>query len=68
MTEPVKPHFRLLTLLIVPASFSLADSIEKRMGGWFGKMLTYKPGDRERSVQVDRDRARALEDGVQPAE
>ncbi len=58
----------LLTLLIVPASFSLADSIEKRMGGWFGKMLTYKPGDRERSVQVDRDRARALEDGVQPAE
>ena len=58
----------LLTLLIVPASFSLADSIEKRMGGLFGKMLTYKPGDRERSVQVDRDRARALEDGVQPAE
>ena len=36
----------LLTLLIVPAGFSLADSIEKRLGGFFSRnLLTYKPGD-----------------------
>ena len=36
----------LLTLLIVPAGFSLADSLERRMGPWMrGKFLTYKPGD-----------------------
>ncbi|MCM0000130.1 MAG: efflux RND transporter permease subunit [Erythrobacter sp.] len=36
----------LLTLLIVPAGFSLADSFEKRVGPWLrAKMLTYKPGD-----------------------
>jgi multidrug efflux pump subunit AcrB len=32
----------LLTLLIVPAGFSLADSFEKRMGPIFGRLLTYK--------------------------
>jgi len=32
----------LLTLLIVPAGFSLADSFEKRMGPIFGRILTYK--------------------------
>jgi len=32
----------LLTLLIVPASFSLADSFEKWIGPKFGKLLTYK--------------------------
>jgi hypothetical protein len=32
----------LLTLLIVPAGFSLADSFEKRMGPIFGRVLTYK--------------------------
>ena len=36
----------LLTLLIVPAGFSLADGIEKRLGPWLGrKVLTYKAGD-----------------------
>ena len=36
----------LLTLLIVPAGFSLADGIEKRIGPWLGrKILTYKEGD-----------------------
>jgi multidrug efflux pump subunit AcrB len=36
----------LLTLLIVPAGFSLADSFEKRVGPWLrARMLTYKPGD-----------------------
>ncbi|MDC8753809.1 efflux RND transporter permease subunit [Erythrobacter sp. sf7] len=36
----------LLTLLIVPAGFSLADGIEKRVGPWLReRLLTYKPGD-----------------------
>ncbi|MEM7665476.1 MAG: efflux RND transporter permease subunit [Pseudomonadota bacterium] len=36
----------LLTLLIVPAGFSLADGFEKRAGPWMReRMLTYKPGD-----------------------
>ncbi|MEW4449587.1 efflux RND transporter permease subunit [Qipengyuania sp. JC766] len=36
----------LLTLLIVPAGFSLADGIEKRLGPWLRtRMLTYRPGD-----------------------
>jgi multidrug efflux pump subunit AcrB len=36
----------LLTLLIVPAGFSLADGVEKRVGPWLRKtLLTYKPGD-----------------------
>lgn len=36
----------LLTLLIVPAGFSLADGVEKRVGPWMRKkLLTYKPGD-----------------------
>jgi multidrug efflux pump subunit AcrB len=36
----------LLTLLIVPAGFSLADGLEKRLGPWLRtRMLTYKPGD-----------------------
>jgi multidrug efflux pump subunit AcrB len=35
-----------LTLLIVPAGFSLADGMEKRVGPWMRKnLLTYKPGD-----------------------
>ncbi|MDB5670757.1 MAG: hydrophobic/amphiphilic exporter, partial [Alphaproteobacteria bacterium] len=32
----------LLTLLIVPAGFSLADGLEKRLGPLFGRILTYK--------------------------
>ncbi len=36
----------LLTLLIVPAGFSLADGLEKRFGPWLRRnMLTYTPGD-----------------------
>ncbi|WP_373487540.1 efflux RND transporter permease subunit [Blastomonas sp.] len=36
----------LLTLVIVPAGFSLADGVEKRLGPWLRKkLLTYKPGD-----------------------
>ena len=36
----------LLTLLIVPAGFSLADGLEKRLGPWMRrKFLTYNPGD-----------------------
>ncbi len=35
----------LLTLLIVPAGFSLADGLEKRMGPWLRtRLLTYDPG------------------------
>lgn len=37
----------LLTLLIVPAGFSLADGLEKRLGPWLGrKVLSYDPHDR----------------------
>jgi len=40
----------VLTLLIVPAGFSLADSFEKRVGPWLrNRMLTYKPGDEDSS-------------------
>lgn len=36
----------LLTLLIVPAGFSIADGFEKRVGPWLRtKLLTYRPGD-----------------------
>ncbi|MFT5330008.1 MAG: multidrug efflux pump subunit AcrB [Parasphingorhabdus sp.] len=36
----------LLTLIIVPAGFSLADGFERRAGPWLRrKMLTYEPGD-----------------------
>jgi multidrug efflux pump subunit AcrB len=36
----------LLTLLIVPAGFSLADGVEKRLGPWLRRrVLTYQPGD-----------------------
>ncbi|NBW76701.1 MAG: efflux RND transporter permease subunit [Sphingomonadaceae bacterium] len=36
----------LLTLLIVPAGFSLADGFEKRAGPWLRKrLLSYEPGD-----------------------
>ncbi|WAT17251.1 efflux RND transporter permease subunit [Aurantiacibacter sp. MUD11] len=36
----------LLTLLIVPAGFSLADGLEKKLGPWLReKFLTYQPGD-----------------------
>jgi len=35
----------LLTLVIVPASFSLADDVEKWLGKRLGRLLTFKPGD-----------------------
>ena len=35
----------LLTLLIVPAGFSLADSIEKRIGRFSRKFITFREGD-----------------------
>ena len=36
----------LLTLLIVPAGFSLADGLEKRLGPWLRRrVLTFEPGD-----------------------
>ncbi len=36
----------LLTLVIVPAGFSLADGFEKRIGPWLrDRLLTYTPGD-----------------------
>ncbi len=39
----------LLTLLIVPAGFSLADGLEKRVGPWLRtRVLTYRPGDERR--------------------
>jgi multidrug efflux pump subunit AcrB len=37
----------VLTLVIVPAAFSLADDIEKWLGRRFGKLVTRKPGDDE---------------------
>ncbi|MHA6332471.1 efflux RND transporter permease subunit [Qipengyuania sp. CAU 1752] len=41
----------LLTLLIVPAGFSLADGLEKRMGPWMRqRFLTYRPGDDTRPL------------------
>ena len=44
----------LLTLLIVPAGFSLADGFEKRVGPWLRKsMLTYKPGDDTRPLRPE---------------
>jgi multidrug efflux pump subunit AcrB len=36
----------VLTLLIVPAGFSLADGFEKRAGPWLrNRLLTYRPGE-----------------------
>ncbi|QJQ31488.1 efflux RND transporter permease subunit [Sphingomonas lacunae] len=41
----------LLTLLIVPAGFSLAIGAEQRLGPWLRrKLLTYRPGDEDRPV------------------
>ncbi|MBC7986105.1 MAG: efflux RND transporter permease subunit [Sphingomonadaceae bacterium] len=40
----------LLTLVIVPASFSIADSFEKWLSKRFGLLLTYKPGDEHRTA------------------
>jgi multidrug efflux pump subunit AcrB len=54
----------LLTLLIVPAGFSLADGFEKRAGPWLrNKFLTYRPGDEGRFNPQTGD-----EPGIEPAE
>lgn len=55
----------LLTLLIVPAGFSLADGVEKRTGPWLRRtLLTYNPGD-----QDSRNEKPSLGDpNIQPAE
>lgn len=64
----------LLTLLIVPAGFSLADSFERRVGPWLrSRMLTYKPGDDTRPVAPPPEPAlpipaRRLPPGTEPAE
>jgi multidrug efflux pump subunit AcrB len=45
----------VLTLLIVPASFSLAVGIESWMGPWLRRnLLTYRPGD-DGSVLIEND-------------
>jgi multidrug efflux pump subunit AcrB len=50
-----------LTLLIVPAGFSLADGLEKRLGPKLRRsLLTYEPEHREQSQRGD--------EGLQPAE
>ncbi|MFW2349488.1 efflux RND transporter permease subunit [Qipengyuania sp.] len=55
----------LLTLLIVPAGFSLADGFEKRAGPWLrNRLLTYKDGDDVRGTIG----AGAHEPGIEPAE
>ncbi|WP_435200033.1 efflux RND transporter permease subunit [Qipengyuania sp. 902] len=55
----------LLTLLIVPAGFSLADGFEKRAGPWLRqRMLTYRPGDDKRGLAG----AGTAEPGAEPAE
>jgi multidrug efflux pump subunit AcrB len=38
----------ILTLVIVPAGFSLADSFEQWLGKRLGRILSYRPGDDER--------------------
>ena len=54
----------VLTLLIVPAGFSLADGFEKRAGPWLRKrVLTYKEGDDRRGIVRG-----SPEPGAEPAE
>ncbi len=56
----------LLTLVIVPAGFSLADGVEKRVGPWLRtKFLTYKPGD---NADDEALMAGGRPHGIQPAE
>lgn len=44
----------LLTLVIVPAGFSLADGFEKRVGPWLRKrLLTYRPEDDEGGASAE---------------
>jgi multidrug efflux pump subunit AcrB len=63
-----------LTLLIVPASFSLAIGIEEWAGPWLRRvLLTYRPGDDSRPVLAHPDAPKPIgydhgEQGPQPAE
>ena len=55
----------VLTLLIVPAGFSLADGFEKRIGPWMrSRFLTYRPGDENRKLTPPAGEA----PGAEPAE
>jgi multidrug efflux pump subunit AcrB len=66
----------LLTLLIVPAGFSLADGLEKRAGPWLrDRILTYKPGDEHghaapapATAPVHATPATRIPPGAEPAE
>ncbi|MEC9068361.1 MAG: efflux RND transporter permease subunit [Pseudomonadota bacterium] len=62
----------LLTLLIVPAGFSLADGLEKRLGPWLrNRLLTYRPGEEAPRPGPDADGdgpVPATRAGPQPAE
>jgi multidrug efflux pump subunit AcrB len=64
----------LLTLLIVPAGFSLADGVEKRVAPWLRRtLLTYKPGDDVRPIAQPQlpgtaTPATRLPPGAEPAE
>jgi multidrug efflux pump subunit AcrB len=42
----------VLTLVIVPAGFSLADSFEQWLGGWTRRILTYRGPEDERPPQA----------------
>ena len=54
----------MLTLLIVPAGFSLADGLEKRVGPWMRqRFLTYRPGD-EDGLGAEDDRGDAPDGAV----
>ncbi|BEV02324.1 efflux RND transporter permease subunit [Novosphingobium olei] len=51
----------LLTLLIVPAGFSLADGLEKRVGPWLGrKVLSYDPNDPRNQAPGNRPHGEAF--------
>jgi multidrug efflux pump subunit AcrB len=60
----------LLTLIIVPAGFSLSDGFEKRVGPWLrSKLLTYQPGDNHTDLDdPNRRPPAAIPGGLQPAE
>jgi len=69
----------ILTLLIIPAAFSLADGFEKKLGPLLGNMLTFKPGDDAPGAMHEPDLAKdaaaktavssaSPAGGIQPAE
>jgi multidrug efflux pump subunit AcrB len=60
----------LLTLLIVPAGFSLASGLEHRLGPWLRRnLLTFKPGDdKDDHEDPNRRPPASATGGLQPAE